>query len=186
MENVIVKNKSKYYISFLIITLVLIIADQVTKFLATAHLMGKEKLVLINGFLSLEYLEGGNTGAAWGIFSGKITMFVFITVIAIVVIGIFARNIVNLIIASDKKIYLIILFYVFGILTAGAVGNLIDRVVDGYVVDFICFDFINFPTFNVADCYVTVSAFMIILLCLIKLTEEEFNRIFTLKKIKRV
>ncbi len=182
MENFIVKYKCKYYISFLVVTLFLIVIDQITKFLATSYLMGNDRLVLIKGFLSLEYLEGGNKGAAWGIFSGKIAFFVLITVVAIVVVGIFSKNIVNLIINSERKMPLHILFYVFGILTAGAVGNLIDRVVNGYVVDFICFDFISFPTFNVADCYVTFSAFMIILICLIKLTEEEFNSIFTLKK----
>ena len=65
---------------------------------------------------------------------------------------------------------------------AGAVGNFIDRIVHGYVIDFIYFKPINFPIFNVADCYVTVSCILIILTCIIKIKDEEFNKIFTLKK----
>ena len=66
--------------------------------------------------------------------------------------------------------------------TAGALGNLIDRIFRGYVVDMIYFVPINFPVFNVADCYVTVSCVLIVVMCLLKLKEEDFNKIFTIKK----
>ena len=57
--------------------------------------------------------------------------------------------------------------------SAGAVGNMIDRIGQGYVVDFLYFKLINFPIFNVADCYVTISAFLLILLVFFYYREEE-------------
>ena len=98
-------------------------------------------------------------------------MFVIITIIAIVIISIFIRNITGIMCNEGKSATLMVLQYIFGMLMAGAVGNLIDRVVNGSVVDFICFEFIDFPIFNVADCYVTVSRF--------------FNRSYVPVKIKR-
>ena len=65
---------------------------------------------------------------------------------------------------------------------AGAFGNLIDRVFRGYVVDFFYFSLINFPIFNVADIYVTVAAFMFIILGLFYYKEEDFSLIFPDKK----
>ena len=165
------KKKTLLYLKMIAFVVILVILDQISKFVATANLMGKSKYIVIKGLLSFNYLEGGNKGAAWGIFSGKILMFVIITIIAIVIISIFIRNITGM-----------VLQYIFGMLMAGAVGNLIDRVVNGSVVDFICFEFIDFPIFNVADCYVTVSCVLIVVMCLLKLKEEDFNKIFTIKK----
>lgn len=67
---------------------------------------------------------------------------------------------------------------------SGAIGNFIDRVVHGYVIDFIYFELIHFPIFNIADCYVTVSCIAIIIICLFKIKEDEFNKIIQLKKQK--
>lgn len=60
-------------------------------------------------------------------------------------------------------------------LSAGAIGNMIDRFTRGYVVDFLYFKLIDFPIFNVADCYVTVSMFFFILLFLFLYKEEDLN-----------
>ena len=150
------KKKTLLYLKMIAFVVILVILDQISKFVATANLMGKSKYIVIKGLLSFNYLEGGNKGAAWGIFSGKILMFVIITIIAIVIISIFMRNITGIMCNEGKSATLMVLQYTFGMLMAGAVGNLIDRVVNGSVVDFICFEFIDFPIFNVADCYVTV------------------------------
>ncbi|MFQ6929900.1 MAG: signal peptidase II [Eubacterium sp.] len=80
------------------------------------------------------------------------------------------------------KVFLILKYIYYQYCLAGAVGNLIDRVVRGYVVDFIYFKPINFPVFNVADCYVTISCIGIVLLCILKINEEDFNTKFLLKK----
>ena len=171
------KKKTLLYLKMIAFVVILVILDQISKFVATANLMGKSKYIVIKGLLSFNYLEGGNKGAAWGIFSGKILMFVIITIIAIVIISIFIRNITGIMCNEGKSATLMVLQYIFGMLMAGAVGNLIDRVVNGSVVDFI-----DFPIFNVADCYVTVSCVLIVVMCLLKLKEEDFNKIFTIKK----
>ena len=61
---------------------------------------------------------------------------------------------------------------------AGAFGNMIDRAFRGYVVDFFYFKLIDFPVFNVADIYVTVAAFAMIILGLFYYKEEDYNKIF--------
>ena len=67
---------------------------------------------------------------------------------------------------------------------AGAVGNMIDRIFRGYVVDFFYFKLIDFPVFNVADIYVTTAAVILIVLIVFLYKEEDFDRIFP-KKDKR-
>lgn len=172
------------YAKIAVFTVFLVLIDQLTKYLATIHLKGKKDITIINDVFCLHYLDGGNTGAAWGLFSGKITMFIVFTLIAIVIIAIFIRNILNLLVNNYllKKSTLTILSYLFATLMAGAIGNLIDRIVHGYVIDFIYFELIDFPIFNVADCYTTVSCFVIIAICMFKLKDNEFNDIFTLKR----
>ena len=64
---------------------------------------------------------------------------------------------------------------------AGAVGNMIDRVSQGYVVDFLYFKLINFPIFNVADCYVTIAAASLVLLIMFHYKDEDLM-CFSLKK----
>ena len=69
-------------------------------------------------------------------------------------------------------------------LSAGAIGNLIDRMVNGYVVDFLYVELIDFPIFNVADCYVTVSAFVLVILFLFYYKEEDLEFITFHRKKK--
>ena len=69
------------------------------------------------------------------------------------------------------------------LVASGAVGNMIDRVSQGYVVDFLYFNLINFPIFNVADCYVTVGAFLLVVLIFFYYREEEMA-CFSLKNKK--
>ena len=67
----------------------------------------------------------------------------------------------------------------FILIIAGAIGNLIDRVINNYVIDFFYFKLINFPIFNVADIYVTVAAFLFIVLSFFYYKEEDFDIIFS-------
>ena len=169
------KKKTLLYLKMIAFVVILVILDQISKFVATANLMGKSKYIVIKGLLSFNYLEGGNKGAAWGIFSGKILMFVIITIIAIVIISIFIRNITEIMCNEGKSATLMVLQYTFGMLMAGAVGNLIDRVVNGSVVDFICFEFIDFPIFNVADCYITVSTVILLIALFFCYQDDDFS-----------
>ena len=61
------------------------------------------------------------------------------------------------------------------LLASGAVGNMIDRVSQGYVVDFLYFKLIDFPIFNVADCYVVIATFLLIILAFFVYSEEELS-----------
>lgn len=60
-------------------------------------------------------------------------------------------------------------------LIAGSIGNMVDRIRCGYVVDFFQFDFINFPVFNIADCYVTISVFVLLVMVLFFLSDKEIS-----------
>lgn len=70
-----------------------------------------------------------------------------------------------------------ILQIICSFLIAGSIGNMIDRIRLGYVIDFIKLDFINFPTFNVADCYVTVAAFALLITVLFFIKDEDLDLI---------
>lgn len=180
------KNRTISSLKIALFTAFLAVFDQLTKYLATIKLKGKNDFVIIKDVLELHYLDGGNTGAAWGMLSGKTLLFIIFTMIAIVIISIFLKN-VNVIICNNyslKKSTMILLQYMLATLIAGAMGNLIDRIAHRYVIDFIYFKLINFPIFNVADCYVTISCFFIIIICIFKLNEKEFNQIFSFKRSK--
>ena len=78
---------------------------------------------------------------------------------------------------NDKiKLFSIIQFLLV-LLAAGALGNLVDRLRFGYVVDFIQFEFMDFPIFNIADCYVTVSALLLVVILLFFIKEEDIGKI---------
>jgi signal peptidase II len=116
-----------------------------------------------------------NSGAAWGMLSGKINLFLVFTVIVMLIV---TYVIINLP-ATRKYMPLLI---TCTLLVSGAVGNFIDRVRFGYVRDFIYFKLINFPVFNVADCYVTVSVALLIILILFVYKEDDFGFLKLSKK----
>ena len=151
---------------FAIINIIAIALDRYTKLLAKSHLKGNKPFVIIDKVLELIYTE--NRGAAFGIMQEKQIFFFIIT--AAVMLAILY---VILRLPTDKRYIplLIALSFVF----SGAVGNLIDRVTNSYVIDFIYFMPINFPVFNVADIYVTLSAISLIILFFFVYKEDEFG-----------
>lgn len=165
-------NKVKRCIIGILSVILLVAFDQYTKYLAVINLKDKAPYILIDGVLQFNYLE--NTGAAWGILSGKKILFVIVTsIILVFLIYLFVKM------PQDKKFNPLKVLTV--ILIAGAIGNLIDRISLNYVVDFIYFNLINFPIFNVADCYVTVSVILIVLLYSFKYNDDDF-KFLSLKK----
>ena len=160
------KQKRSFLTSFLIGFVILVGLDQWTKGMAVKHLMNQKPFVLWDGVFELLYSE--NRGAAFGMLQGKQWFFLIIAVIVVAaaVYAVFRMP------ASKKylPLHLIAMF-----LSAGAIGNMIDRFTRGYVVDFLYFKLIDFPIFNVADCYVTVSMFFFILLFLFLYKEEDLN-----------
>ncbi len=152
----------------LVLIIVLIALDQFTKVLAVNHLMNKDDFILIPGVLQFHYLE--NTGAAFSILEGKQSLFAITTPILLLVL-------VYLLFRMPKSKKFVALDYVIVFLIAGAIGNYIDRITNNYVVDFIFFSLINFPVFNVADCYVTVAVIVLFLLIILYYKDEDIEEI---------
>lgn len=158
----------------LIFSFFLIFIDQITKILAIQQLKDDNAYVLIDGVFELRYLE--NRGAAFGILQGKKIFFILFTLIALCLIAyIYLKRIP----AERKFRFLDVICILF---FSGAIGNFIDRIMRNYVVDFFYFKLIDFPIFNVADVYVTVAAFAMILLGLFYYKEEDYNKLFPSKK----
>lgn len=159
------KRVINYIVAFLIFAM-LIALDQITKVLAVQHLKDKAPIDIIDNVLQLTYVA--NFGAAWGLMSGWKVFFIVLTSIMFVAIVF-----IYIITPGDKK-YLP-LRSTLVVLGAGAIGNLIDRIMNGYVHDFIYFEIIDFPVFNVADICVTLSMFVLIFLVLIKYKDNDFD-----------
>lgn len=158
----------KRCITDFILFLVLIGIDRITKRWAVSSLLGKDAIELIPGVLELYYLPNGNTGAAFGILSGHRILFL---VIAFIVVAAIVYLIWNMPDPSKYKTVEILLVFI----AAGGMGNMIDRFVNGYVVDFIYISCINFPIFNVADMYVSVCTVILALIVLFRLKEDDYN-----------
>ena len=156
----------KKHIQIFSLIIILILADQLTKLWALAELRGSEGISVITGIFELQYLE--NRGAAFGILQNHQVLFLLITVLAAVLLTyIYVR------IPDDKKYIPLRICYV--LLMAGAFGNMIDRAFRGYVVDFFYFKLIDFPIFNVADIYVTVTMVLLMGLILFYYKEEDLE-----------
>lgn len=158
----------KIWKSTIILTL-LVIIDQVTKIIAKTTLEGKQAFQIIKNIFCFQYLEGGNTGAAFGIFSNQ----TWILSIVSFVLAVFIIFCIIKLPKNNKHFIPLELCLIF--LGAGAIGNLIDRVFRKYVIDFIYFKAIDFPIFNVADCYVTVSAIILCILFLFYYKDADFE-----------
>ncbi len=165
--------------SWFLIGAILLILDLYTKNLAVIRLKNKEAYSLIDDVLQFRYLE--NRGAAWGIFSGKIHLFtIFTIVVLIMIIFILFRTEVVLNRVNSKR-NVLALQWVLVVMIAGAIGNFIDRITNGYVVDFIYLKAIDFPVFNVADCYVTVATAVLFIIMLFGIKEDDLNMIIKFK-----
>lgn len=141
------------YLKALIGAVLLIALDQWTKYMVLLHVKPIDSIPLIPGILSFTYHE--NRGAVWGIMQGQIPILIVTTVIILtVVLWIYSR-------IPDTKKYRW-LHFIAVLVIAGAIGNFIDRLFRHYVVDFIYFELIDFPIFNVADMYVVIAAFLLI------------------------
>lgn len=160
---------AKHYITAFIIALAGVILDQLSKYMAVHFLQGTDGIDLIPGVFRLTYLE--NRGAAFGVLQGQQWFFYIITaVILVVVVLAYVR------IPAGRKFLPLQICAVF--IVSGALGNLIDRVRLGYVVDFFYYELIDFPVFNVADIFVTVSAVLLAVLLLLYYKEEDLEQIF--------
>lgn len=151
---------------FSVLTLILIIADQYTKHLAVKFIKPVGSVEVIKNILRFSYVE--NRGAAFGMLRDARWVFITVTVISVAAIiwwMVFRR--------PESRLLRVSLLLIL----SGALGNLIDRVMLGYVTDMIDVAFIDFPVFNFADCCVVVGAvlFAIYVLFVYKEPEKEIS-----------
>ena len=135
---------------YLIIIILGLVVDRLTKIYEVNNLMEKS----IDGkLINLTYLE--NRGAAFGILQDKRLVFIILTTaIVLYLLYYFVKNI---------KTSPMILNLSLAMIISGAIGNFYDRLIQGYVVDFLEFSFVKFPVFNVADILVTVGCALMII-----------------------
>ncbi len=138
-----------------IISLICIIIDQIIKIIITTNLEFAKSINVINNFFRITYLQ--NSGAAWSILSGNRIILILITVLAIFMIYYF--------LIKDKKLNNID-YVLYGTLFGGIIGNLVDRIRLGYVVDYLDFNFgsYHYPVFNFADICIVLSTIILVLL----------------------
>ncbi len=176
------KSQKRNLIFSLLMLCVLMGVDQFTKLLAISRLKGQPSFIilqsvlefsylLIKNILSFSYLE--NTGAAFSSFEGRQAFLITLTVVVILLL---AWKLFTLPATRRFTPMRLCMLFILG----GAGGNLLDRLVRHYVVDFIYFVPINFPKFNVADVYITCGVALLALLLFFYYTEEELDRLFSL------
>ncbi len=164
------QKRIKSFLIFAAAAILLIILDQWTKSLAEISLKGLSSSVpVIPGIFELVYVE--NRGAAFGILQNQMLIFYIVTpLVLLAVLYVYLRTPLTRRFLP-LRVICILLF-------AGAVGNLIDRMVQGYVIDFFYFVPINFPVFNVADCYVTVATVLLFIFLLFVYKEKDLEFLF--------
>ena len=149
---------------YVLLSALIVVLDQWYKGLVTRHLARVgASAAFLPGILRLTLVH--NTGASWGILSGRTTFLLIVT--ALVCLALLCAMLLD---KPDARLGKISFAFILG----GAVGNALDRYLLGYVVDMFETEFMNFPVFNVADCFITVGA---VLLCVWVLTDEKKNRL---------
>jgi len=148
-----------------ILSAAIVILDQITKIWAINNLKNAGTITIIPNFFRLVYVE--NFGAAFGILQNKRWIFIVISVTVII-------GIVFFLLRHYNKLNIFVKI-ALAMLLGGAIGNFIDRIRLGYVIDFLSFRLFNayeFPVFNVADIFIVISTFAILIL--IMLNKHEF------------
>lgn len=164
------KNYIKVYLLPIIIIGLLTALDQLTKFIVVNNFMLNESKPIIKDVFSLTYIR--NEGIAWGLFQGKRYLFLIITVIVLMLCFFVYHKIYSYKEFMPLRICLIFII-------SGSIGNMIDRIKLGYVIDFFDFELINFPVFNIADIYVTVTMIVMFILIGFVYKEEDIDKIFS-------
>ena len=137
-------------------------ADQLTKYLVAQHFVMGESYEFLPGFLGLTYIH--NTGGAWGMLGGYTWLLLSVTIVVMLVC-------IALLLKCGVKDKL--LFWAITLVLSGGLGNMIDRIFrNGNVIDFLNFQFITFPVFNIADCAVVLGACLLLLHYFVDMIKE--------------
>ena len=155
---------------FAIVSVFLLIGlDQLVKFLITSHMALSDTIPVIKNVFHITYIQ--NRGAAWGSLQGKRILLLAVTRLVLIFLVYFYIKMLKMDKYKDLRILFLFVF-------SGAVGNMIDRIHLGYVIDMFDFRLINFPVFNVADIYVTCSMIILLILILFKYKDNELEDLF--------
>ena len=143
-------NKLKIIIN----SIILLIIDIVIKLIISNKLIFNQSIKVINNFFYITYVK--NTGVAWSILSGKINLIIVITLAIIILLIIYIFN---------KKSYGVLEIISYSMLLSGSIGNLIDRIIYGYVIDYLDFNILgyDYPIFNFADICIVIGIILILI-----------------------
>lgn len=160
------RNKSRILLIDSVLFVIFLFFDQLTKYMAVGRLKEHPPFIILDGILEFQYLE--NHGSAFGLFQNQK---IFILLIS----GTFMLLLVFVLFRLPGTKKYLPLDILVTLILSGGIGNMIDRVIHDYVIDFIYFKIINYPIFNVADIYVVVGTILIAILCLFIYEEKDLD-----------
>ncbi|AVQ16755.1 signal peptidase II [Fusobacterium gonidiaformans 3-1-5R] len=137
---------------YIILFVMLLVLDQFTKYIVEQSFYLSESIPIIDEVFNFTYVE--NRGIAFGLFQGRLSIISILTVVAIVAIFIYVLR--------NKKTLSILEHFGYTLILSGAVGNMIDRLFRGFVVDMLDFRGIWSFVFNLADVWINVGVFLLI------------------------
>ena len=139
------------YKKLLLFSIIFLLIDQISKGLINLYMNVNESIKLFN-LLSLTYVH--NTGAAFSMLEGARWLFI--------ILGIIALNVIFIFFIKDKKLNNLEII-TYSLLLSGIMGNLIDRLLYGYVIDFIDVNILNFAIFNFADSFMVIGVILLMI-----------------------
>lgn len=166
MNNTIEVKRSRMLIIDLLVAVALLAIDQYTKYLAIIKLKDNPAFVIFDGVLELQYLE--NRGSAFGMLQNQKFFILFVGFVFMAMILFFLFRL-----PQQKKFCAMHILLSF--IIAGGIGNMVDRIRFDYVVDFISFVLIDYPIFNVADCYIVCATIVLFILFLFVYKEKDLE-----------
>lgn len=172
-SNLISKRKiAGSYLLAILSFMILVVIDQLSKYYITTTMKLHDSIPVIKDVFEIHYIH--NPGAAWGMLENQQLLFAICAIVASIFGAIYYVKCLQANTMKALRICIVVIL-------AGAIGNLIDRVRFQYVIDFIYFKLIDFPVFNIADCYVTVGFFVMIIFVLFVYKDEQLE-ILSFKK----
>ena len=149
------------------ISIILFLIDQISKVLVVKLIDINSSIELIKNFFYLTYTH--NTGAAFSMLTGKRIFLILIAVVILLIIFNYLRK--NKIESKVEKI-------AFSLIIGGSIGNLLDRIVRGYVIDFLDFKIFgyNYPIFNLADTFIVIGVSLLLIITLTRKEVKHDNR----------
>lgn len=156
------------YVLAIVSFFVLIAADQITKYIVISNMTLNSSVEFLPGFMNFWYIH--NQGGAWGFLEGHTWILLSLTILIMIIC-------VAMLLKFGIRNKL--MFWSVALILSGGTGNMIDRIFrGGKVIDFMHFEFIDFPVFNVADCAIVVGALLLVLYFAVDMYKEskEENR----------